>query len=310
MRILVAEDDPVSGRMLQSLLGDWGYEVVLVRDGNKAWDALQRDDAPQLAVIDWIMPGMDGVALCRKLRQQAREPYVYVVLLTGKGQKEDTVKGLDAGADDYITKPFDPSELKVRLRAGRRILDLQAQLITVREALYDQATHDPLTGLLNRAAILDIIEQETVRVRREGLPLAVAMADLDHFKEVNDHHGHMAGDAVIREVARRFRASVRPYDTVARYGGEEFLFVLPGCDESGAASLAERIRAAIAAKPMNTSEGIIPVTVSIGVATSVEVPLPAPERLIASADAALYEAKRGGRNRIEIAAGNRTVTSA
>ncbi len=302
MKIVIAEDDPVSRRKIQSMLSDWGYDVVATKDGVEAWQMLQREDAPQMAILDWVMPEMDGIAVCRKIRKQARERYVYVLLLTVRGEKKDIVKGLEAGADDYITKPFDPQELKVRLRAGRRVIDLQNQLITAREVLTDAASHDPLTGLLNRSELGNIIEREFARSRRERVLFSVAMVDLDHFKAVNDSHGHMGGDAVLREVAGRLRDSLRPYDSIIRYGGEEFLLVLPGCDSSNAAVVAERACEAIDREPMNTSEGLIHVTVSIGVVTNAHASGVGQDALIKAVDAALYRAKRSGRNRVEIAA--------
>ena len=155
---------------------------------------LQTTDAPRLAVVDWVMPGMDGIQICREIRKQAKEPYIYLLLLTSKGRKEDLVVGMEAGADDYLVKPFDKHELKVRLRAGQRILDLQAELIASREALRIQATRDPLTGIWNRAAILDTLEVEIARSRREHAPVGVILIDVDRFKQINDTHGHQAGD--------------------------------------------------------------------------------------------------------------------
>jgi two-component system cell cycle response regulator len=202
MRILIAEDDPVSRRLLEAKLVNWGYEVVVTRDGNEAWQALQADDAPRLAILDWMMPGRDGVAVCREVRKGKGEPYTYLILLTAQAREEDLVTGMEAGADDYIAKPFKSSELKVRLRAGRRIIELQSELIAAREALRAQATHDPLTGLWNHEEILRILGLELVRAKREGRHVGVIMADLDHFKRVNDTYGHMGGDAVLRAAAK------------------------------------------------------------------------------------------------------------
>src|SRR5262245_24684564 len=189
-----------------------------------------------------MMPEMDGVEVCGKVRERTNSPYVYILLLSAKSQREDLVKGMESGADDYITKPFDANELKVRLRAGRRILDLQTQLMNAQEALRDQASRDPLTGIWNRTAIFDAVHRELVRADREGTQLAVVMMDIDHFKQLNDTHGHQAGDAVLREFTRRIAASLRPYDSVGRYGGEEFLVALPGCDQDSAVRHAERLR--------------------------------------------------------------------
>ena len=164
----------------------------------------------------------------------SRDLYVYIILLTAKEEQEEIVEALDAGADDYITKPFDIKELKARLRAGKRILDLHAQLVSTRETLRVQATHGSLTQSLNRGAILTIFNKEVSRSAREGTPLALIMMDLDNFKNINDTHGHLAVDAVLREAARRLHESLRQYDTVGRYGGEEFVAVAPGCNTTDA----------------------------------------------------------------------------
>ena len=245
MQILIAEDDVITRRTLEALLVKWGYAVIVVRDGVEAWKILQGDAAPRLVILDWMMPGLDGIQICRQVRQRAAAPYVYILLLTAKGNQEDVINGLEAGADDYLTKPFHALELKARLRSGRRILELQQQLIAAREAFRLQATHDLLTGLWNHGAILDILQRELDRARRESNPLGVVMADLDHFKQVNDTYGHLAGDAVLREVAKRLSASVRPYDSVARYGGEEFLIVAPNCDPGSGLNLAQRLRSSL-----------------------------------------------------------------
>ena len=189
MRILVAEDEEVSRIKLQYLATSWGYEVVSARDGNEALAILEREDAPLLAILDWIMPGLDGPDICQRIRKTRRSPYIYVIMLTAKTDRQDIILGMDAGADDYVKKPFDPQELKVRLRAGQRIVELQ-------EALRIQATHDALTGALNRGAIIEMLDRELARTEREGTTLGVVMADLDHFKQVNDRHGHQSGDEV------------------------------------------------------------------------------------------------------------------
>ncbi len=222
-----------------------------------------------------------------------------MLLLTAKGQKEDIVQGMNAGADDYITKPFNAHELKGRLRAGIRIIDLQEELISAREALRVQATHDSLTGLLNRKTILDILTKELSRSVRDGKPLGIIIVDLDHFKDINDTYGHIAGDAVLREAAQRMISSVRNYDYVGRYGGEEFLIVSPGCDISNIFNVAERIRHSFEEKAVYIPEGVINVTCSEGV--TINENIDADENiLIKKADEALYRAKNGGRNRVEI----------
>jgi diguanylate cyclase (GGDEF)-like protein len=297
MRILIAEDDPVSRRVLQATLVKWGHEVTSCSDGPEAWRELQKDDSPSLLILDWMMPGMDGIEICRKVRQLGREPYSFILLLTAKSQKEDIVVGMEAGADDYITKPFDKNELKVRLRAGERILKLQDELISAREALREQATHDPLTGLWNHASILDILKQELVRARRQEISVGVVMIDLDHFKNINDTYGHLAGDKVLHEAAQRIKAATRPYDHVGRYGGEEFLLVLPGCDDSNALSLAERLCACVNKEGIRIDEGLVKVTISLGTVSCSNAKEVKVNSLIQAADKSLYQAKNAGRNR-------------
>jgi len=302
MKVLIAEDDPISRRMLEAFLVKWGYEVVVTTQGEEAWAALQVNDAPQIAVLDWMMPGKDGIELCRSVRQRKGRTYTYLLLLTARGHKEDVVEGLEAGADDYVTKPFDPFELRARLRAGRRIIELQDQLLSAREALRDQAARDPLTDLWNHGTILEILRKEVARASRSHTALAVSMIDVDRFKAINDTYGHMAGDSVLRETARRLRGAMRTYDSLGRYGGDEFLAVLPGCDPAGAARFAESFRARLDRKAIDTPEGLIPVALTLGVAGVGEVHSLRPEALVRAADAALYRAKIAGRNRVAMAA--------
>lgn len=301
MRILIAEDDPVSRRLLEAKLVKWGYDVIVTSDGDEAWEALRATDAPRLAILDWMMPGTDGVELCRRIRREGGEPYTYTILLTALHRDEDIVTGLEAGADDYITKPFKANELKVRLRAGRRIIDLQNELIQAREALRKQATHDSLTGLWNHEEIFAILKRELSRTGREAKSLSLVMADLDHFKKVNDTYGHLAGDEVLRATARTMLSMIRGYDAIGRYGGEEFLIVLPGCQGEGAAAFAERLRQRVEHDAIDTPEGTIGVTCSLGVATFDADRYPDLMALVKSADCALYRAKEKGRNRVEIA---------
>jgi two-component system, cell cycle response regulator len=299
VRVLVAEDDPITRKLLQAHLTKWGHEVVLCADGAEAWDVLSRDDSPRLAVLDWMMPGMDGVTICREIRTQERQSYIYVILLTAKTKKEDVIEGLEAGADDYIAKPFDAHELQVRVRAGSRIIRLQEDLMSALAASEYQASHDALTGLLNRKAIIEALKKELLRSDRQTAPLGVIVADLDHFKRINDSHGHLAGDVVLKEVAALMLKSVRPYDSAGRYGGEEFLIVCPACDAECAHGVAERIRFLLSATPLVTTEGVFNVTMSFGVA-SVNCEGMDADSIIRMADHALYEAKELGRNRVQL----------
>lgn len=298
MRILIADDEATSRVMLRRTLEKWGHEVVEVGDGEPAAQILLSDNVPQLAILDWVMPGMNGVDVCARLRRAHREPYVYVVMLTSKADKKDLVTALDAGTDDFLTKPFDPVELKARLGHAQRWLDLLEELRSAREALRIQATHDPLTGILNRAETFRILQRELARAERIDSPLSVLLVDLDHFKRVNDTHGHLAGDAALREVTERMTATVRVYDTIGRYGGEEFLILLPGCDEKSAVSVAERHRRAIDRAPLQLAGGPLPLTVSIGIATATDATRSSASALFHAADAALYRAKSLGRNRV------------
>ena len=295
MRILIADDSLLSRRLLEETLRSWGYDVVVAADGEEAWRILSGEHSPSLAVLDWMMPGRTGPELCRLVRQRAAEPYTYILLLTSRNEKDDVVEGMDSGADDYITKPFDKHELKVRLRAGTRIVDLQEQLVAAREALRIQATRDYLTQLWNRSAILEILHRELARSEREQVPVGVVVADLDHFKVINDTHGHFAGDWALQETARRMQDSIRTYDAIGRYGGEEFLVVLPGADQHAVRMQAERMRHAIRSKPVHMANAALNVTCSFGCTSGMGGRVTA-DSLIAAADSALYRAKRTGRD--------------
>src|SRR5581483_1696628 len=216
-------------------------------------------------------------------------------------ENQDLIDGMDAGADDYLKKPFNAHELRVRLRAGRRILELQEQLLHTRKALRLRATHDGLTGLLNRTSVLESIENELARAQREHQPMALLLIDLDRFKLINDTRGHLAGDAVLREAARRMKSATRRYDIVGRYGGEEFLVVLPACSGTEAATQAERIRQEIEREGFEAGGELVPVTCSIGVSWRPEPSRQDAARMIRDADLALYRVKARGRNGVELA---------
>ena len=302
-KILIADDDNLSRRLLQTTLEKAGYEVVAVEDGISAVRILGQADGPRMALLDWMMPGMDGPGVIRAVRAQAGTPYVHMILLTSRQSKEDIIAGLESGADDYLTKPFDPQELRARLRTGKRILRLEDNLVKAREEMRFKATHDPLTCLWNRGMILDILQREVTRARRDAEKgrVTIVLGDVDHFKKVNDGYGHATGDEVLREVANRLTDSVRSYDAVSRYGGEEFLIVLNGCRTQMGANRAENIRHAINGRPVATAAGPVAVAISLGVAGTEDWPELNAEQLIHEADIALYRAKDLGRDRCVLA---------
>jgi two-component system cell cycle response regulator len=301
MKILIADDEPVSRHMLRTLLVKWGYEVIAVEDGNAAWEHLKSPDAARMALLDWMMPGRNGVDVCREMRKQRPVPYTYILLLTAKDAKESVVEGLESGADDYLTKPFHPQELRARIRVGMRLLDLEDSLVQAREAMRFKATHDALTGVWNRGAIMEILDREISRSRREGASLGVLIADLDHFKSINDTYGHLAGDHVLCEMTNRMQADIRPYDAVGRYGGEEFLILLPGCSRSEAADKAEHLRETLLQRPVETESGLLKITMSVGGVATGDWPEYTASQILRLADSTLYRAKEEGRNRIVIA---------
>ncbi|HJL16599.1 MAG TPA: diguanylate cyclase [Sandaracinaceae bacterium LLY-WYZ-13_1] len=301
MRVLVADDSPVSRKVLQRMLVSWGYDVVPCENGAQAWDALSGDDAPELAILDWVMPEMDGIEVCRRLRAGEEGSHAFVYLLTARTSTEDMLAGLEAGADDYLTKPVNAAELRIRLRNGRRLVQLHRELVAAREALRTQAMIDPLTEVWNRRAFMELAAKELSRSRRSGRPLGLLMIDLDHFKRVNDTYGHPAGDAVLAEAAARIRAALREGDQVARFGGEEMVVLLPDCGPSGAFVAADRVRRELARTPVDFEGQAIRVTASLGVAATHGCG-ESLDGLLARADQALYEAKRAGRDRTVVAA--------
>ena len=293
MKILIADDEPTSILFLEDMLTEWGYEVVVAGDGASAARILAAPDGPLLAILDWMMPGMDGIDVCRTIRDTVRERYVYMIMLTSRTETEYIVQAMNAGADDYIGKPFNSDEMQVRVRAGRRIAELE-------EELRYRATRDALTNIYNRGAIIDVLQKEVARQGRSQHAVSVIFCDLDHFKNVNDTHGHLAGDEVLREVTRRMAAVMRPYDSFGRYGGEEMLCVLPNCELAGALEVAERMRAAVAEAKVETDAGAVEITVSIGVATMSREEICTLSQLLQRADNALYRAKENGRNCVTI----------
>ncbi len=298
MKVLIADDDPIPRRLLEASLCAAGYDPVLAVDGVEVLRILSEPNSPRLVVLDWEMPRLDGLGVCRALRSGCQEPYVYLLLLTANDRPDAVIEGLDAGADDYVAKPCDLGELHARLRAAVRILTLQDQLVAAREVSREQAMRDPLTGLLNRGAVLDALQKECSRTDRIRGSFAVAMVDVDHFKSINDTHGHLVGDGVLREVASRLRASLRTYDSIGRFGGEEFLVIAPGCDAAAAHELGERLRRCVSDADIRYSSRALAVTISVGVASGSGSG--ARDALLRGADEALYAAKASGRNAVVV----------
>jgi len=299
VKILIADDDPVSRRLLEATLVRLGHDVTQVGDGLQAVDTVLQPNGPRFVILDWVMPGADGITACKTIRQRSVS-YIYIILLTTRDRREDMMAALDAEADDFLTKPFDAVELGARLRSGERVLGLQEQLIAAHEALRHEATHDRLTGLWNRGRILDQLQRELTRSRREHRPLSLLIADIDHFKTANDTHGHQLGDEVLREVGLRMQSILGERDCIGRYGGEEFLVVLPGSGAADAMKVAEKLRHAVAKDPVHALHAQVPMTVSIGVSSTERAEEQA-ALLIHAADEAMYRAKAAGRNRIEVA---------
>jgi two-component system cell cycle response regulator len=296
--ILVAEDSAFYRRIISDHLTGWGFDCECAKDGKEAWELLTKPNAPRLALLDWVLPGIDGIELCQRLRCGAQNrPYTYTILLTGKNRREEMLEAMDAGADDFLAKPFDPLELKARLSVGERIVELQRKLVSANRALHFAASHDFLTRVWNRAEIVAFLQRELSRSRRDATSVGIVLVDVDHFKKVNDKFGHEMGDNVLQEISKRLAATLREYDGVGRYGGEEFLLVLPGCDLDTTVRRADQIRRTISAKPICTAQGEMVVTVSMGVTlaeSSIDMQV-----ILRRADAALYQAKRNGRDRVE-----------
>ncbi|HKD18841.1 MAG TPA: diguanylate cyclase [Thermoanaerobaculia bacterium] len=301
MKALVADSDPDRLRQLEGWLTRWGHEVVPVRNGVEAWHRLEKEQEPTLVVLAWRMEGMPGIDVCRRMRLRPDLPSAYVLLVADGRTAEDLFDGLNAGADDFLFAPLDANEARARIRTGARIVEIERALKASQDALRVQSTRDPTTGSWNRAAILDVLHKEQERARRKSGSVAIVLADLDAFREVNESLGAPIGDEVLREAARRMSSTLRPYDAVGRYGGEEFLIVLPGSDGLGALTVAERIREAFARRPVTTSGGPVAITLSLGVASEGGEAATDGNALLRAADSALKRAKSSGRNRTALA---------
>jgi|SRR5579859_2930653 len=300
MKVLLVDDDPTSRLLLMPLLDKWGCDVQVAKDGTAAWSALQAPDCPHLVLMDWTMPGLSGVEICRKLRARNVEVYTYVILLTARHNQQDIIEGLESGADDYLTKPCNTPELRARIRIGERILQMQADVIQARELVRFKSTHDWLTGTWSRGNTFDMLERELSRANREGKPLGLILIDFDRFKNINDSLGQHAGDDVLRQAALRILGSVRIYDIVGRVGGEEFLLLFSGCDAAAVRNKAERIRGIIAGSPFKTVSGEVSLTASLGAFSAGPREFHTSESVIRSLNGALCRAKELGRNRVEM----------
>ena len=301
MKILIADDEVLSRRLLEKTLERAGYEVSAVENGRLAVEQLNQPHGPRLALLDWVMPELDGPGVCREVRKHQEQSYVYMVLLTSKESKEDIVAGLESGADDYLTKPFNVEELKARLRTGERVLHLEGRLVEAREQMRFKATHDALTCIWNRGVIMDLLGRELSRSQRESGCTIMLLGDVDHFKSVNDTYGHPVGDEVLQEIARRLLLSIRSYDFVGRYGGEEFLVVLNNCRPDAAFARAEQIRKNVGTRPVQTDAGPLGISMSLGMLLSSDWGHRPADELLREVDAALYVAKTAGRNCVRVA---------
>jgi two-component system cell cycle response regulator len=307
MRILIAEDDAVSRTILRRAVEKFGHECLAAENGEKAWEIYR--DTPEVDAIisDWMMPGMDGIELCRKVRGEERDGYTYFIFLTALGDRDHLLRGLEAGADDYLSKPLDRDELQVRLISARRVTELHRRLAfqnceleVLNCKLFEQSREDPLTRLGNRLRLREELEALRGRVERYGHNYSAVLCDVDYFKLYNDHYGHLAGDEVLQNVAETIADLCRSGDTAYRYGGEEFLIILPEQSQESAVAIADRLCQAVEDLriPHEAKDPPGIVTISAGVATLPAGANKSADDLLEEADTALYRAKQAGRNRI------------
>jgi two-component system cell cycle response regulator len=299
-RVLVADDSAVYRKLVEQTLSEKQYEVLFAKSGREA-TSIFAEHQPSLVITDWMMPDSSGIELCENIRQQFQTAYTYIIILTGMTEKSEVVKGLAAGADDYLTKPFDRGELLARVGVGRRVVELHRQIEAKNLLLEQLALTDALTSLPNRRAIEDWANRQLSGAARYGFSFWVVMADLDHFKNINDSYGHEAGDIVLKRFAEILKANSRKSDICGRVGGEEFLFSLTHTDEQNAKLVVDRIRSELETTKFSFDSGALRVTASFGVSGFEGTRAPDLSQLISQADAALYSAKRLGRNRVEFA---------
>jgi two-component system chemotaxis response regulator CheY len=297
MKILIVDDDPGSRRLVKIHLSAAGYEIVEAEDGQAAWELYQREPF-QLVITDWMMPKLDGPGLIHSIRSGGRKGYTYIIMLTAIDDKPKVVSGLEAGADEYLTKPFDNRELIARVASGERILRLEEQLTRAHHQMEVLAMQDALTGLFNRRAIEEHARAELELAGRKGRPLGIILLDIDHFKAINDRHGHTVGDDTLRHLAQTLANNLRPYDRIGRWGGEEFVVILPETNIAETIKVAERLRVTTAETNVVLEDGqLIELQISLGVACASD-PYPPLIKLMEAADKALYQAKQTGRNRV------------
>ena len=297
MKILIVEDEPIYRRMVKKYLLEAGYEIVEAEDGQTAWDLFQQEPL-HLVITDWMMPGLNGPELVQNIRTSGEKNYTYIIMLTAMNDKENVVLGLESGADEYLTKPFNSRELIARVASGVRILKLEEQLMQSRQQMEVLAMHDSLTGLLNRRAIEEYAEAEFNMAVRKERALSIILLDIDHFKNVNDRFGHKFGDQTLRQVAKILTEDLRIYDHIGRWGGEEFILILPDTQLKDAVTVAERVRVRTAEMQMSLENGeAFSVNLSLGAACTTGQ-FASLTKLIDAADQALYQAKQTGRNRV------------
>jgi two-component system, cell cycle response regulator len=300
-QVLFVEDEATTAMIVQRLLQSAGYEVTVAQNGLEALDYLEKQHYP-IVLTDWEMPEMDGAELCKQIRRRNYGGYTYTILLTSRTGRDNILEGLDAGADDYLTKPLDEAELLARLKTAHRVVALEQRLRAAGLEAMRMATTDPLTQVYNRRHLMSELSAELERSRRTGAPVSVIMTDIDNFKKVNDRYGHQMGDSVLKTFADTLTGCCRPQvDWVARYGGEEFVIVLPATGREGAEVLAERIRARVESTRIEGSRYALSITASFGVACDQRAwpsPVTAAENLLEVADQCLYKSKHGGRNQV------------
>ena len=299
IKVLVADDSAVYRKLVEQTLSENQYAVTFAKSGREALDVFAKH-RPPLVITDWMMPDFSGIELCENIRQKFQDSYTYIIILTGMSHKSEVVKGLTSGADDYLTKPFDREELLARAGVGRRVVELHRQIEAKNRLLEQLALTDSLTNLPNRRAIEDWATRQLSSAARYGFAFWIVMADLDHFKHINDTYGHEAGDIVLKRVAEILKSHSRKSDICGRVGGEEFLLSLSHATSESVKLVIDRIRADLEATKFSFDGTIVTVTASFGVACFNGENARDLNQIISYADAALYTAKRSGRNRIEL----------